>query len=87
MGLTDHCGQTMGLPDHCRATMGLTDHCREIRGLTEQCGATITFGILHSINRKNSLYIKLKKKQIVNQMFTKLGNSSLINLRIPCEEL
>ena len=46
----------------------------------------ITFGIFHSINRKNYLYKKLKK-QIVNQMFTKLGNSSLINLRIPCEEL
>ena len=33
------------------------------------------------------LYIKNLKKQIVNQMFTKLGNSILINLRIPCEEL
>ena len=47
----------------------------------------ITFGILHSINRKNSLYQKNLKKLIANQMFTKLGNSSLINLRIPCEEL
>ena len=46
----------------------------------------ITFGILHPINRKTSLYRKLKK-QIVNQIFTKIGNSSLINLRIPCEEL
>ena len=46
----------------------------------------ITFGIFHSINRKNSLYKKLKK-QIVNQIFTKIGNSNLTNLRIPYKEL